>query len=61
MKTDKEWQILNHVHDRLDHVVSKDLWITMICKYLTTQQLYEMLDMNELTPRFFEHNEEDAE
>ena len=61
MKTDKEWQMLNHVLDRLDHVVSKDLWITMICKYLTTQQLYEMLEMNELTPRFFEHNEEDAE
>jgi len=29
----------------------------MICKYLTTQQLEEMLDMNELTPRFFEEDD----
>lgn len=50
-------EILNHVYDRLDHVVSKDLWITMICKYLTTQQFEHMLDINELTPRFFEEDE----
>lgn len=51
-------EILDHVHNQLDHVVSKDLWITMICKYLTTQQLYEMLDMNELTPRFLDEEED---
>ena len=47
-------EILDHVHDRLDHIVSKERWITMICKYLTTHELEQMLDMNELTPRFFE-------
>ena len=52
MKMTQE-ELLTHVYSRLEHVVSKDLWITMICKYLTTQQLNEMLDMNELTPRFF--------
>ena len=51
----------NHVYDRLDDIVPEDEWRAMICRYLTTQQLYEMLEMNELTPRFFEHNEEDAE
>ena len=54
-------EILDHVHDRLDHIVSKERWITMICKYLTTHDLEDMLDINELTPRFFEHNEEEAE
>ena len=51
-------EILDHVHDRLDRV-SKERWITMICKYLTTHDLEQMLDINELTPRFFEHNEEE--
>tara|TARA_R110002110_G_C12902618_1_gene665112 strand:- start:125 stop:313 length:189 start_codon:yes stop_codon:yes gene_type:complete len=48
----------HHVHDRLDHIVSKEMWITMICNYLTTHDLEDMLDINELSPRFFEHNEE---
>ena len=47
----------NHVHDRLDHVVSKEGWITMICKYLTTHDLEQMLDINELTPRFLDEEE----
>jgi hypothetical protein len=51
-------EILNHVHDRLDHVVSKETWITMICKYLTTHELEQMLDINELTPRFFDEEDE---
>ena len=46
-------EILNHVYDRLE-CVSKETWITMICKHLTTEDLELMLDNNELTPRFFE-------
>ena len=47
----KTKDILNYVYDDLDFV-SKETWVTMICKYLTTNDLEEMLDMNELTPRF---------
>ena len=53
-------EILDHVYERLE-LVSKETWVTMICKHLTTDDLELMLDNNELTPRFFEeHAEEDA-
>ena len=56
----KTKDILNYVYDDLDFV-SKETWVTMICKYLTTDDLEEMLDMNELTPRFrFVENEDEA-
>lgn len=56
----KTKDILNYVYDDLDFV-SKETWVTMICKYLTTNDLEEMLDMNELTPRFrFIENEDEA-
>tara|TARA_B100000767_G_scaffold224563_1_gene213669 strand:- start:152 stop:325 length:174 start_codon:yes stop_codon:yes gene_type:complete len=56
----KTKDILNYVYDDLDFV-SKETWITMICKYLTTNDLEEMLDMNELTPRFrFIEDEDEA-
>jgi hypothetical protein len=37
------------------------MWITMIFNYLTTHDLEDMLDINELSPRFFEHNEEEGD
>ena len=43
----KTKDILNYVYDDLDFV-SKETWVTMICKYLTTNDLEELLDMNEL-------------
>ena len=56
----KTKDILNYVYDDLDFV-SKETWVTMICKYLTTNDLEEMLDMNELTPRFrFVEDEDEA-
>tara|TARA_B100000768_G_scaffold50555_1_gene49361 strand:- start:68 stop:241 length:174 start_codon:yes stop_codon:yes gene_type:complete len=56
----KTKDILNYVYDDLDFV-SKETWVTMICKYLTTNDLEEMLDMNELTPRFrFIEDEDEA-
>tara|TARA_B100000768_G_scaffold175492_1_gene186983 strand:+ start:405 stop:575 length:171 start_codon:yes stop_codon:yes gene_type:complete len=48
-------ELLNYVYDDLEFV-SKETWITMICKYLTTDDLEEMLDMNELTPRFIDED-----
>ena len=49
----------NHVYDRLDDIVPEDEWRCMICRYLTTQQLEEMLDMNEYSPRFMSFYEGD--
>ena len=46
-------EILDHVYERLDFL-SKETWVTMICKHLTTDDLEQMLDNNELTPRFFD-------
>ena len=37
--------------------VSKETWLIMIAKYLSTDDLHEMLDANELSPRFFEEGE----
>jgi hypothetical protein len=48
-------EILDHVYERLE-LVSKETWVTMICKHLTTEELELMLDNNELTPRFFEED-----
>ena len=49
----------NHVYDRLDDIVPEDEWRAMICRYLTTQQLEEMLDMNEYSPRFMSFYEDE--
>ena len=48
-----------HVYDRLDDIVPEDEWRAMICRYLTTQQLEEMLDMNEYSPRFMSFYEDE--
>ena len=48
-------EILDHVYEGLDFV-SKETWVTMICKHLTTEDMELMLDNNELTPRFFEED-----
>ena len=50
-----------HVYYRLDDIVPEDEWRSMICKYLTTQQLEEMLDMNEYSPRFMSLYTDDPE
>lgn len=51
----------NHVYGMLDIIVPEDEWRSMICKYLTTQQLEEMLDMNEYSPRFMSLYTDDPE
>lgn len=53
----KQEEILDHIFERLEFL-SKETWVTMICKHLTTEDLELMLDNNELTPRFFEEDEE---
>tara|TARA_B100000212_G_scaffold151870_1_gene114333 strand:+ start:8089 stop:8262 length:174 start_codon:yes stop_codon:yes gene_type:complete len=50
-------QIWEHIDNRLE-MVSKEEWITMIGKYLNVDDLYDLLDCNELSPRFFEGEDE---
>ena len=52
MSMSKE-EIWEHIDNRLE-LVSKEEWITMIGKFLNTDDLYDLLDCNELSPRFFE-------
>ena len=51
MKTKKE--IWDWIDNRLE-CVSKEEWISMIGKYLNVDDFYDLLDCNEMTPRFFE-------
>jgi len=49
-------EIFEYIDDHLEHV-SKDQWINMIGSYLNTDQLNDLLDVNELSPRFNEETE----
>jgi hypothetical protein len=51
-------EILEHIEDRCVEGIDADQWINMIASYLSSNQLLDLLDVNELSPRFFE--EEDA-
>ena len=55
MKTKKE--ICDWIDNRLD-MVSKDHWINMIVDYLSTDEMIDLLDCNEMTPRFYEGEDE---
>ena len=54
---EKFWQ---HI-EKVDELTSKDDWLNMICSWLTKEELWEMLDANEYTPRFAYDYEEDDE
>tara|TARA_R100001015_G_C4612648_1_gene168208 strand:- start:948 stop:1121 length:174 start_codon:yes stop_codon:yes gene_type:complete len=49
-------QIWEHIDYRLA-MVSKEEWITMIGKYLNVDDFYDLLDCNELSPRFYEEGD----
>lgn len=49
-------EIFEYIDDHLEYV-SKDEWINMIGSYLNNDQLYDLLDVNELSPRFNQENE----
>ena len=53
----KFWQ---HI-EKVDELTSKDDWLNMICSWLTKEELWEMLDANEYTPRFAYDYDDDKE
>ena len=53
MTTLSKAEIWEHIDNRLE-CVSKEEWISMIGKYLNVDDFYDLLDCNEMTPRFFE-------
>lgn len=53
----KFWQ---HI-EKVDELTSKDDWLNMIYSWLTKEELWEMLDANEYTPRFDYDYDDDEE
>jgi hypothetical protein len=47
--------VYDHIDNRLDFL-SKEGWVKMIISYLSSNDLQDMLDANELSPRFFEED-----
>ena len=47
--------VYDHIDNRLDFL-SKEGWVKMILSYLNSKDLHDMLDANELSPRFFEED-----
>lgn len=52
----KFWQ---HI-EKVEELTNKEDWVTMVCQWLTKEDLWEMLDANERTPRF-EYGYDDEE
>ena len=52
-------EILEHIEDRCVEGITAEHWIDMIASYLSSNQLLDLLDVNGLSPRFFEEFEEE--